>query len=464
MNERKHSSEPLNINSVLRVRSKTLKNNSAWSRETTVLSICCGKDDVFTKTALEWLHKARCIKYINVLLCGPVKSLDAQLHQVLQQNESNNNSSSGCSSKAAENGCSAQSIFRYKQQTNMPSEAQWEILQPAIVTFGLHLFTERWSAKNCPNDLLWGDGGTAAEEQQEEAGSGTDADSEKSDDKSGERNPSLRCCSESSGRKRKRRDQNRKKSTARTHFVAAAAAQFNEKSRRPTVYHTEVYRRAMLVQCLALIAKYRPKTVFIQNIVEPTKQAERRRKDEKIWQQMIDIVMAFGSEAAYRVRPFGLDMREDEPEDDAAENDYPRRRAWCNSVLLERIDNGYETVSSLYYETAQCDGNSKQQSAQVCEALRWLIYDKPVMSTLRHNKTRAEHALHENFYTNCAHIFAPSADESEDELRAKKRRKCAPTAVARKRKSVTNPAVLEFPAVYAKALAHYCVAQVLASL
>ena len=414
-------SESMNINNVLRLRSHEQTEQSTNGKETSVLSICCGKDDRFSKSVLEWLSRSSSIDVVNFLQCGPTKSTDTNLHNQLKEFDG----------KKADQNKDDATLLRYKQQTNMPSVAQWQILQPQILHIGLQFFTERWCAKNCPCELIWRFD-SAEKCPNENPESGSDADAEQSD---GEQ-----CDSE--GRKKRRIAANRKKPMkrggARCNDMATAC--------RPTVQHTETYKRAMLLHCLSLIAQYRPKVVFIENVLEPTKQAERRRRDRSCWQQMIDIMMAFGVESAYRVRPFGVELRDDM---DDIVSDCPERLLWCNVVTLERLDN---TVDP---QPPQSISDQSGDSDKLSEALRWIYYDLASVDAIS-SSLGSSCSQHDRAIFSVQQKDVPKKVDNSGSI--------DPRSLAmrpKKRKSITNPIVYHFPHKFSDALAKYAVCQLL---
>lgn len=417
--------ESLNINSVLNNRS-----NGHALRELCVMSVCGGKSDDFTKTVLEWLHRSKFLSSIHFLLCGPSKCIDSQLAAIADK-IGNENVATTLSEKRKFG-----PKMYLKRQTNLPTTAQWQILKPQIVLIGLHYLSERWCAKNFSNEILFpkrsgldntelsnyescyqsGQSDSDEDEPADDSSSGEEADVETSDD------------APVSSRKRKQR--------LKPLLVV-------EKSQRPTLYRTEVYRKAMFIECLAQVAKYRPKIVFVQNILEPSKQAERRRKDQVSWEILLDIAHGFCNEASYHLRPVGLEMKEEKESEE-----FPSKDIWCNGMFFERIDNGFMNVSHLYHEFALY--NSSENMQRITAAIEWIFYDQTESSSteMSHRK------LLEQFAVDSMELFGNAIVKT---LKKKKRTKL------QTRKSVTIPVQICFPAAFAKALAYYSIAQVIAT-
>ncbi len=404
--------ESLNINAILNARS-----TQTTQSEIAVLSICGGKNDIFTKTVLDWLRKTRNLSIINLLLCGANKNVDPCLAKMRKLETKPEELSKMVTRKKKD--INLETKIYMKHQNNLPTEAQWQILQPEIVVVGLHCLSERWCAKNSTDDLLFPINDKATGNNYETAfqlsndNLGAESDDEKQSDASDEDSQ------DAVGQKRKQK-------------ICV------EHSRRPTLFRTDVYRRLMLLHILSLVALYRPKIIFIQNITEPSKQAERRRKEELLWSLMINIMQRFGVECAYRVRAMGLELREEMTED------FPTDDVWCNGVFLERIDNE-PNVTSLHHE--MCLYEKPQFIADIQDATRWIFYD--------HEKA------------NCS-TFDQMFDVKKSLYYFASREECGSKRIAdrnkRRKRSVTLPVSYCFPSSFAKALAHYAVAQTIETL
>lgn len=400
--------ESLNINAILNARSGPCEFS-----EVCVLSVCGGKTDIFTNTVIDWLLKTKNIATINLLLCGANKNVDSSLAKMRKQETKEDK----IDVEKQSNVTSEPKIYM-KHQNNMPSEAQWQVLQPDIMVVGLHCLSERWCTKNAPFEILF----PVTSEQDAGTQSSSNEDVEDNDDddcQSGADEQS----NETIGQKRKR-------------FTEDICV---EKSRRPTLFRTEICRRIMLLHCLSLVAQHRPKIVFFQNITEPSKQAERRRKEEQLWSYMIGIIQNFSVECAYRIRPMGLELKEKQ------NDDYPGYDIWCNGVFLERIDNEVD-ISTLHHN--MCMYESPDSTIGIQEATKWIFYDQEVT---KNSNFEEIFNVKKSFY--CVH------SKKTVETRQMKN---APNK--RRKKSVTLPVKCCFPYNFAKALAHYAVAQTVSTM
>ena len=399
--------ESLNINAILNSRS-----GPCSTFEISVFNICGGENDIFTKTVVDWLLRVKKLSNINLLLCGAHKNVDSALTKIHKQESTEFSESQRKHSTAT----SAPKLF-IKHQNNLPSLAQWKILQPDIIVIGLHCLGERWCLKNAPFEIFFPcnthdrdtDGTFADMEDSIEENEYT------SDDNQEEENDE-----QISHKKRK--------------FTIENISL--EQSGRPTMLRTEICRRIMLMHFLSLIAEHRPKIVFMENITQPSKQSERRRKEEQTWSQMVLIIQRFCAECSYRIRSMGLEMKE------AQNDDFPSYDVWCNGVFFERIDN--ETNLSLLHHN-MCLYDTPHNILGIQEATKWIFYDQMVLK-----KTQDFEAL---FDLNRDFIFSNvCAKQLYDGKKSKWQNK-------KRKKSVTLPLNYNFPYFYAKALAHYAVAQ-----
>jgi hypothetical protein len=396
------------------------------SRHLCVLSVCGGVCDEFTKTVVEWACRARQLTTLYLLMCGPSKSIDSHLCETLEANVLQHSTAAAA---AADSGARTTkppgAKIQFKRQTNMPSEAQWRVLRPQIVLLGEHYWSELWCVKNYPDQLLF----PAQENVLDESfldQRDSDADDDADADNENSNSDSDIVITEQSGQRNVLRV---------------------EKPRRPTLYRTEIYRRAMLMHTLQQVALHRPKIVFVQNIFEPSRQSERRRKDQTAWTFVLELFSAFASECAYRVRPMGFELR-DVPTD---EDDFPARDVWCNGVYLERIDNGFECISRIHYEMAL------YSTAQVQAAMAYVFYDHVPLKCC----ATTQHELALLFYLDQQQLFparTQTLKKSSSSGSSTARR------ALRRRKSATLPVQLSFPAIFSRALAYYSVAQALATL
>lgn len=400
--------ESLNINAILNARS-----NAETVNEVGVFSICGGRNDIFTQTVISWLQRTRNVTAINLLLCGANKNVDPLLAKMkkLETAQDDASSLSMLTRKKKKNATESVPKLYLKRQNNLPTTAQWHVLQPDIVAIGLHCLSERWCAKNSPNENLF-----PITERSAEIESGDELEnSEESDSSQDENHPKKR----------------RQTSVEEVDDLCV------EHSRRPTLYRTEIYRRIMLLHCMSLIAKYRPKIVFLQNITEPSKQAERRRKEEFLWSFMVELLHRFGVECAYCVRSMGLELKEDLQDDE-----YPSNDVWCNGVFLERIDNEM-CISTLQHEMVQYEPTESIKAIQ--EASKWIFYDQETINAKTLDKV---FNLEKTFYFN-GQKKSLERSETVVNLRSKRRKR-----------SVTLPVKCYFPSHFAKSLALYAVAQV----
>ena len=403
--------ESLNINAILNARS-----GPCFLSEVCVLSICGGKNDIFTKTVIDWLQKTKNLTAINLLLCGANKNVDSLLAKMRKLETTPEDLTKMTTRKKKTISDSSEPKLYMKHQNNLPSEAQWQVLQPDIVVVGLHCLSERWCTKNAPFEILF----PVSTTNQEEAGSQSLSSSidEESDDSGDESNEHV-------GQKRKQK------------FTDEI---YVETSRRPTLFRTEICRRIMLLHCLSLVAKHRPRIIFFQNITEPSKQTERRRKEELLWSYMVSIMQHFCVECAYRIRPMGLELKEKQSDD------YPTCDIWCNAVFLERIDNEV-CHSTLHHD--MCLYESPESIANIQEATKWIFYDQKIET----NKNFGDvFNVKQSVYC----VVPNKVDESE--------RQASNVAKKRRKKSVTLPVKCCFPFSFAKALAHYAVAQIVSAL
>lgn len=450
--------ESLNINSVINHQS-----NCPTARDVCLLSVCGGNDDEFTKTTLDWLHRAKMIQNVYFLLCGPSKCVDAHLCNIVPNIEKPQDDVAQRTRRKKQTIYSSPKII-LKRQTNMPNEAQWKLLRPDIMLIGYHYLSERWCAKNCPNELLFRKPrklsttasvgaatsvGAAAEEAMEEDNfessyvSSGDEEDDDSAEQAGDEDGA-----EADAELSEETTQQRKKKL------------YSSKIRRPTLRHTDVYRKAMLLECLSAVAKHRPQIVFIHNVSQPSQQCERRRKDYLSWEQIVEIAIAFGAETCYRVRPMGLELygekeesnenKDNEENDDDDDNEtggsqLSTKDAWCNGIFLERIDNQFESLSQLHYELAYY--NKPEEISQILTALNWIFYDLPPPSQSLQQEILAQ--------------FLLGGDELFNSLIQKNIPKHQTQRRQRKRKSISVPVQVHFPHTFARALAYYTVAQVL---
>lgn len=394
--------ESMNINAIL-----NLRTGSCSVSEISVLNICGGKNDVFTKSVIEWLVKTKKIDNINLLLCGAQKNIDPILRALKKPDTTD------CISTDKNKLMNGAKLF-VRHQNNLPLQAQWRILQPEIMVVGLHNLGERWCLKNAPFEILFP---CNLHDQYTEDADDARQDSSGDDDSNDDEQES----------------NNRKRQKVTIENVAL------EQSGRPTMFRTEICRRIILMHLLSLVAENRPKIVFIQNITQPSRQSERRRKEEQTWSQTIAIIDRWCAECAYRMRPMGLELKEEQ------NDDFPSYDVWCNGVFLERIDNT-SNHSQLHHGMNLCE-NSKNING-VKDATKWIFYEQQESVE---NLQETFH-LETSFFSENAQ--KPLARKSNAKHQQSKKRK----------KSVTLSLDYDFPYFYAKALANYAVAQTVAML
>jgi len=478
-----------------------------------IVGICGGSNDIFMRTSINMLVRARKLPKINVLLCGPVKTIDSTIVRTL-----NAPCVGAAGSKTArksiigKNDClqppcivhesivspEKKTTVFFRHQTNMPSEAQWRGLQPDIIAIGAHCFTQRWCAKNLTDSHSWpedlsenADGDFAAEFSPPQPDM-YDADQESDDGDDSSSNNSNNVPAAAQTKRTTLPTKRKRRPTTRSQTPPSARA-------RPTLHRTELFRRLMLAHCAKLIAKHRPKMVLIQCIEAQSKQPLRNTRGRQAWQRMLNLFIAFGNECGYRITPFGLEMYPEEEDDDAPASRAASRTTdlanavvketsdpgtSCNAILMERIDNGYTATSDVYKSTILED----ERAEEVCAAARWLFpkaktdaaTDKPLRAkTVKAAKTTKADATAENrakaattfdaYNSNTVLIPSLAASRSIDgkiglttssNMGSMAEKESQPK---RRKKSATKPCQVYFPHAYAVAAAHYVVAQAVAS-
>lgn len=398
--------DALNINLTLGARSK----QNIERGEITVLSVCAGKRDHFTKTVLRWLHRCVLVRDVNIIQCGPAKHVDDDIKSSLSQSNRENNKDSSTNT--------ARTRFHYKLQTNLPTEAQWRIFPPHIVLFCLQNLTQSWCIKNQKNLFSFEQNPRfdTSEDENSKNDSGDEADNE----------------SET--------DNDRLFRRLATKNVAGSVKTWDSNS-RPTIHQSQVLKRTMLLHFLSLIALHRPKIVFINNTHPKMWQGERRKADFDEWMQMLCVIQCFGSETGYRVRTFHLEMSQDKT---TAQN--PEERiTCCNAVVLERADNGKTTQSTHFYQTC-----CAQNDNSVINAARWLFYDIPATPCcLVHSNRQIQNSGGKR-------KRAASTEQSKTNEKTQRR---VPW-----RRRVNKSNADEFPRCFSQAAAHFAVAQVTETL
>lgn len=410
----------LNISTTLSLRTK----QKIERGETTVLSVCAGRQDYFVRAVLKRLHDEPDIHDVNLLHCGPVKVVDPHIKNAFA---TATEARTRAKSKKAYN-----TRFHYKSQVNLPTETQWKIYRPDIVIFSMQHLSQTWCVKNQPNLHSFA---KLQRKRREFAGNGDDGASS-GDDADGEESD----CGNESEHHNKQQTLLTKKWTAKS---------------RPTIHQSQVLKRTMFLHFLSLVALHRPQIVFVNDTFPHMFQPERLRRDRAEWIQFLAVVQHFASETGYAVRQFGMEMSSENVTDDT-------RSTYCNALILERLENGIRTENTAFVKSCCATNNS-----DLIAASNWLFYDCTRLCCDAHAHLQIDRLMHrraDNDGKTCRRKRHAQRNEDDDDdeddaadgqRRKSKRRK---TAVWRRRVNSANTD--NFPRYFSEATAHYAVAQV----